>query len=313
LGHGEPVQPNKSIFPELVIGLLAATVAIAVRWLLPLGPQQLPTITLVVALAVVTTFVGVRTGIVTAIVGGLASWYLFFNPYSWSLANEAWIPMVGFATIATVIISTAHLYRRSERLSRAKDVALLEERAANAELFAREMAHRLKNALAIVQSIAFQTIGSEVPEAGKFAGRLKTLADANELLSEHVNEPTANVGHVVNAALSPFDFTSTSFCIDCVDATLPASQVVSLALALHELATNAIKYGALSTTSGRVHLSIADAGDRLSLIWQEHGGPPVQPPQRSGFGTRLLRRSGEDAELDFSPEGVRCSFAIRKK
>jgi two-component sensor histidine kinase len=301
------------MFLEVLSGLLAATVAVAVRWILPLGPHQLPTITLVVALAVVTTFVGVRSGIVTAIVGGLASWYLFFNPYSWSLANEAWIPLAGFATIATVIISTAHLYRRSERLSRAKDVALLEERAANAELFAREMAHRLKNALAVVQSIAFQTIGPEVPEAGKFAGRLKALADANELLNEHVNEPTANVSDVVNAALRPFDPASTSFRIDCVDATLPASQVVSLALALHELATNAIKYGALFTTSGRVHLTIAEAGDRLRLTWQEHGGPPVHPPQRSGFGTRLLRRSGEDVELDFSPEGVRCSFAILKR
>ena len=90
----------------------------------------------------------------TAVVGGLLSWYLFFNAYSWSLANDAWIPLIGFSVIAMVIVSTAALYRGSERRLHAQELMALTEQAANAELFAREMAHRLKNALAIVQSIA---------------------------------------------------------------------------------------------------------------------------------------------------------------
>jgi two-component sensor histidine kinase len=297
---------------DVLIGLVVALVAVAIRWSLPLGPQQVPTITVVVSLAVVTTVVGARAGIVTAVVGGLLSWYLFFNAYSWSLAQDAWIPLVGFAVIATVIVTTSHLYRRSERRLHAQDLEILEERTANAELFAREMAHRLKNALAIVQSVAFQTFGSDLPEAHKFAARLKALADANELLSEQVDEPTASAERVVWAALQPFGRASVTLDIGAADTTIPARQVVTLALALHELATNAVKYGALSTPGGHVLLRLEDAGEVLRFTWKERGGPPVIPPGKEGFGTRLLRRMASRTEIEFEPDGLRCSFALRK-
>lgn len=304
--------PERPFLAQLVIGALAAMLAVAIRWSLPLNSQQLPTLTVVVAIAIVTTFIGVTAGVTTAVVGGLLSWYLFLNGYSWSLANQAWVPLVGFTIIATVIVSTSYLYRRSERRFRAQELAALEEQAANAHLFAREMAHRLKNALAIVQSIAFQTIGNDTPEANKFAARLKALADANELLSERVDEPTANVRQVVAAALQPFDSDLRSFNIECHDAILPARQVITLSLALHELATNAVKYGALSLEGGRVALSLEEDGEFLGLEWKEVGGPRVSSPEKHGFGTRLLRRSGADAQLAFEPDGLRCSFSIRK-
>jgi two-component sensor histidine kinase len=246
-------------------------------------------------------------------VGGLACWYLFFNPQSWSLANGAWIPLLGFAVISAVIVTTAHLYRRTERMLHQRDVEALEEQAANAQLFAREMAHRLKNALAIVQAIAFQTLGEERPETTNFAGRLKALAMANDLLSEHVSKPVAHVGEVVEAALDPFFSAERSrINVQTSDAIIPAQQVVSLALALHELATNAIKYGALSSLEGQVELRIEDVGDRLQLHWIERGGPSVELPAKRGFGTRLLRRTGMQTELDFAAEGLRCAFGIRK-
>jgi two-component sensor histidine kinase len=306
------VSPQRPLLLEISVGVLAAIVAAALRWVLPLNPQQLPTLTVVVSIAIVTTFIGVRAGVVTAVVGGLLSWYLFFNAYSWSLAKDAWIPLLGFSIIATFIVSTSSLYRRSERRFHAKEVAVLEEQAANAELFAREMAHRLKNALAIVQSIAFQTIGNDTPEAGKFAARLKALADANELLSEQVKEPTAEVRQVVAAALQPFNGVSEGFELECVDAVIPARQVVALALAIHELATNAVKYGALSRPTGKVLLRLEDVGKDLRLTWKEQGGPDVSRPEKHGFGTRLLRRSGSGAELLFEADGLRCSFALRK-
>lgn len=297
---------------KLLAGALAALLAVAIRWLLPLDPQQLPTITVVVAVAVVTTFIGVRAGVVTAVMGGLLSWYLFFNAYSWSLAGDAWIPLLGFAVIATVIVSTAALYRGSERRSHEQRLATIEERAANAELFAREMAHRLKNALAIVQSIAFQTFGREAPEAVLFAARLKALADANELLTERVDEPKATAVQVVRAALQPFHLKPTAMEIDCAHVSIPARQAVSLALALHELATNAVKYGALSIPAGRVSLRLEDVGETLKLTWREQGGPLVVPPGKEGFGTRLIRRTGSGAALSFDPDGLRCSFNLRK-
>jgi two-component sensor histidine kinase len=98
---------------------------------------------------------------------------------------------------------------------------------------------------------------------------------------------------------------------------LPAQPALALSMALHELATNAAKYGALSTPEGRVTIRWnVSAGDELTLIWREDGGPPVQAPVRSGSGARLLQRSlarelhGE-VVLAFAPEGVRCKIRCR--
>jgi two-component sensor histidine kinase len=295
------------------VGAVAAIIAIGIRYSLPLEPIQIPTLTVVVALALVTTFVGVIAGITTALIGGLLAWYLFFNdPFSWSLADGAWIPALAYAVIATVILTTSYLYRSSEQARHERDLAILRSEAETANLFAREMAHRLKNALTIVQSIAFQTIGVETAEAGKFAGRLKALADANELLTEHVEMPTAKVTQVIEAAVKPFGGIGSRIRIDSVDAAIPAQQVVSLALAIHELATNASKYGALSSPDGWVEVRGEDVGDRLLITWAEHDGPPVITPESQGFGTRLLRRAGMNAKLDFAPDGVRCSIRMHK-
>lgn len=295
-----------------MIGAAAGVVAAAVRYSLPLDPTQLPTLPVVVMLAIVTTFVGVWAGIATAFVGGLLSWYLFFNANSWSLANGAWVPLLGFAIISSVIITTAHLYRSAERRAHARQIARLEAEAEIAQLFAREMSHRLKNALAIAQAIAFQTIGTDTADAKKFAGRLKALADANELLDEHVERPAAKVAEVIRASLAPFGDAATRFDVDVVEASIPAQQVVSLAMALHELATNAIKYGSLSAPGGRARIIVRDRGHDLLLEWVEQGGPPVSSPQSHGFGTRLLMRSGTGTEIDFAESGLRCSVGIRK-
>jgi two-component sensor histidine kinase len=98
------------------------------------------------------------------------------------------------------------------------------------------------------------------------------------------------------------------------DLRLPARAAVSLSLALHELCTNAVKYGALSNETGRIQVTwdvIDGRGDRLCLVWQEQGGPPVHPPQARGFGSRMIERAlaaelGGKVELHFLPEGLRC-------
>lgn len=306
-------RPERSIWAEAAVGLFAALAAVAFRYVLPLRPEQMPTLPLVVTLAIVTTFVGIWAGVTTVIVGGLLSWYFFFHPFTWSLDHGAWVPLVSFAVISTVIVTTSHLYRSSERLRHDTELARFQRQAENAELFAREMAHRLKNALTIVQSIAFQTIGTETVEAAKFAGRLRTLAEANELLNEHIETPTASVRDVVEAALSPFEGEKERFYLSVPEARIPAQQVVSLALAIHELATNATKYGALSSADGRVEISVQDRGNQLQLDWKEHDGPPVVPTTEQGFGTRLLRRSSMGTKIEFEPDGLRCTMALRKE
>jgi CheY-like chemotaxis protein len=96
---------------------------------------------------------------------------------------------------------------------------------------------------------------------------------------------------------------------------LRAKDGLNLALALHELATNAVKYGALSVPAGRVHIDwqVVDAGEaqRLRFIWQERGGPRVAPPDRSGFGSQLLKSVLRSAQLTFATEGVRCEIVMK--
>jgi two-component sensor histidine kinase len=138
------------------------------------------------------------------------------------------------------------------------------------------------------------------------------LADANELLTEEIKHPVADIRQVLRAALIPFQDGKSRLHVDSVDAAIPAQQVVSLALALHELGTNAVKYGALSTPAGEVIVTVDDDGDRLKLSWVEQGGPRVTPPTEAGFGTRLLQRSGINTDLRYDPDGLKCSFGIRK-
>jgi two-component sensor histidine kinase len=96
---------------------------------------------------------------------------------------------------------------------------------------------------------------------------------------------------------------------------LTAPQSLGLSLIVHELGTNATKYGALSRSDGRVHVSWWAEDGRLYLLWQERGGPPVEPPKEKGFGTRLIEGActheleGE-VELDYTPNGLRCEVTF---
>jgi len=283
-----------------------------VRYTLPLAPAQLPTLTVVIAIAITGTFVGLRAGLTTAIVGGLISWYLFFSPGTWDVDWNSLIPLFGFSVIAAALLTTSHLFRVSEQRHHQARIAALESQAEASHLFARELAHRLKNALAIIQSIAFQTLGGDSPETEKFVARLRALADANDLLSEDVKRPSAGLSDVVSNALNPFAY-GDRLRVECIDARVSSQEVLSLSLALHELGTNAVKYGALSQPGGWVSLRFEEAGDRVRLHWAEHGGPAPGEVTAAGFGTKLLKRLSPDADLAFEPEGLRCSLSFRRE
>lgn len=304
--------PGRSLFLDLAIGLLAALLAVAIRYSLPLSPDQLPLLTAVVAVALVTTFVGVAAGIAAAVVGGTLSWYLFFKPSAFDLSYQSAAPLFGYVVVATVIVGATYLYRVSERRHHEAELALLEEKSMAADLFARELSHRLKNALAIIQSIAAQTLESGRDDTKKFAGRLYALAGAHDLLSTDVEAPTADVRDVIGAGLEPFQSADGRIRVDCPETQILGQQAVTLALALHELGTNALKYGALSTDEGWVSLDVEDRGEELALAWKEHGGPPVGIPGGRGFGMRLLNRIGAGTELLFEPDGLRAHMLLRK-
>lgn len=176
----------------------------------------------------------------------------------------------------------------------------------------REMIYRLKNTLTIVQSVVTQTLrnAASLDEAAQVVSdRIQALARAQDILTEHRWE-TAEIREVVEAAIAPHTDGGHRFVImgDSVDLT--AQQSMGLALALRELSTNATKYGALSNEHGTVRISWqVDQSKAFSFSWVEAGGPPVTPPLRKGFGSRLTERvvpsyfDGK-ANLDNAPEGV---------
>ncbi|MBZ8132091.1 hypothetical protein CLD20_02265 [Afifella sp. IM 167] len=175
-----------------------------------------------------------------------------------------------------------------------EEIAARRATQARQELLIRELHHRVKNTLAIVQAIAGLTARSvEGVDAfnAAFSGRLASLASTHTLLTEWSWE-RAPLRGLLQAQLEPY---ASDYTLEGPELELTATQAVPIGMAVHELATNAAKYGALSTPDGRLtvrwHLNApAEEGKPQTLVfeWQERGGPPVSPPQRKGFGSRLL-------------------------
>jgi len=182
------------------------------------------------------------------------------------------------------------------------------------QLLVNELNHRVKNTLATVQSLAMQTLRSTERSADARAlldARLTALARAHDLLTAE-NWEGARLREVIIRALMAFN-SGARVAVNGPSVRLTPKQALSLSIALHELATNAAKYGALSTDAGKVDLTweVRDegAGETLHLIWIESGGPIVSPPARAGFGSRLIERSlahdlGGEAHIAYRPEGV---------
>jgi two-component system, chemotaxis family, CheB/CheR fusion protein len=202
----------------------------------------------------------------------------------------------------------------------ARDITERRRAQEQQELLIGEIKHRIKNTLATVQAIAMQTLRSaSADERSAFIARLHALANAHDLLTlESWNR--APLRDVVGRVLQPFQEKHRErFLIEGHgDLWLSADRSVLLALVLHELATNAVKYGALSNGSGRVRVewevgSNGKAG-RIMLTWKESGGPPVKPPEHKGFGSLLIERvvAAElgAARFAFLPQGVTCTFEI---
>ena len=176
---------------------------------------------------------------------------------------------------------------------------------AQRELLSTELTHRLKNVIAVVQAIARQTLKSasdrEVVDA--FDRRLSALGAAQDVLTKE-RWAGASMKSIMNATLGAvsdrkrFDFAG-------CDVELGPKSVLALSMLLHELATNAEKYGALSNDEGRVRLECEVEDAALVLTWKERGGPAVQKPSRRGFGSRIIDMGlGGPVVCDFQPEGL---------
>jgi PAS domain S-box-containing protein len=193
------------------------------------------------------------------------------------------------------------------------DIAERKRAESQRELLLAELNHRVKNTLAVVQGLAHQTFrNTDEPARRAFEGRLQALAGAHDLLTRSHWESTS-LAQLAADALQTGGQAGQRLTADGPAVLLSPRAALTIALALHELFTNALKYGALCSEAGSVSFrwkQLADQG-KLVMEWRERGGPPVVPPAHKGFGSLLLERTlahdlGGRVELSFDPAGVAC-------
>ena len=187
------------------------------------------------------------------------------------------------------------------------------------KLILGELHHRIKNTLATVSAIASQSFRAAISiEQGQQAmeGRLIALSRAHDLLMQ-ISWSNASLMHTVSGATEPYDNQGARrFHFNGPDIKITSGAVIALAMTFNELCTNTTKFGALSSPSGRVEVAwtIDEDKQRLHLIWTERGGPPVQPPMRRSFGTRMMESLGQQlngqVKLSYDPSGFVYSLDV---
>jgi PAS domain S-box-containing protein len=195
-----------------------------------------------------------------------------------------------------------------------RDVSEAKRHEQSQRLLINELNHRVKNTLATVQALAMQSLrdSSGGDGVGAFIGRLKALATGHDVLAQEHWEG-APLQDVVARAIAP---NGARIVAHGPHVWLPPRQALAVTLALHELSTNAVKYGALSESAGNVDVGWNATTAGFRLRWQERGGPPVTAPARRGFGTKLLERAlavdiDGQVQIEFNPAGVRCTIDAR--
>jgi two-component sensor histidine kinase/integral membrane sensor domain MASE1 len=223
--------------------------------------------------------------------------------------------IVGIAHQAAIAIDNGRLYQAAQR-----EIAERTRAEEHQRLLMNELNHRVKNTLATVQSMGAQTMrsGRSVAEAREaFVSRLMALSTAHNLLTAESWE-SADLEDVVRMAVAAFDEpTGARFSVAGPGVRLKAPHALGLAMALHELGSNAVKYGALSGDGGRVDIAWSlDANGKIAFVWEERDGPTVAPPVRRGFGSRLIqeglaRELNGEVAMDYLPGGLRCELRFQ--
>jgi two-component sensor histidine kinase len=303
---------------SLAIAAVAAAFGLRVAMTPLVGADGIPFLTFFPAVLVATAIGGRLAGVTAVAAGGVAAYWAFVPPpFAFDHSPRAGWSLLAFLLSAGVIWVTAVLLRstvlkfRNKKADLEREAAERERASERLRTVAVELEHRVRNLLALIQGLVMQSgRGVESVEAYQTAlsERLQALAKAQRLVS-NTTSPSLPLRSILDDAVRPFGSDGDRFRLDGPEIMAPADIALPLALALHELSTNAVKYGALSHEDGRIEVSWSHAGDEISLQWKERDGPPVLPPQRRGFGSRLLESAlsahGGRSQMSFEPDGVR--------
>jgi len=319
-----PLTPP-GLGPSLALTLGSTAAAALFRWIIdPLVGEDMALVTFLVPAAIASFVLGYRWGALSAIAGGACGLFLFApRPGAPPAVADLWA-LCAYAIVAAAIIGILGL-ARSALLTARLEKARAEAASERLQLVSQELSHRIQNIFAVISGIITLS-ARDHPAAKVYAdgllARILALGSAHELVRPHSPDSRADpepttLTRLLAALFGAYrDGDAERIRLSGSDVDLTMTAATPVALLFHELATNALKYGALSRPEGQVSLAIEDDGDRVLIDWTEVGGPPVREvPAHSGFGSRLLSLSVEkqlngQIRQTWAPLGLRVTVTI---
>lgn len=289
-------------------------------------PPGFPFLTFFPAVVIAGFMFGVPQGTMVAIFSGIASWHFFMTPEETTVNAGTVIAVLLYVFVVATdlfLLSLMMSAYRAELLARNHVERLSEER----EVLAQELDHRLKNVFATMNAVitlSQRHASTSAELAGKLKERLNSMARSSLLLRGGGPSGPATLSTVIERTLSPFGAGDCSrFTLNGPPIFATGQTAVVLSLILHELGTNAAKYGALSSAHGHIGIDWREVTresepeePRLELVWRESMGPPppLSEPERKGFGSTLIQRViatlGGEARIEFPPSGALVTMTI---
>jgi two-component sensor histidine kinase len=302
----DAISRPETFWRGLGVTALAIGLATGLRWILGTAADPVPFVTYFPAVVLCTLFAGWRAGVASIFLSATIVNIVFLGEPMRITTGVQTVAMISlFFLSCLLLVAIAQTLRKTFR-----DLSVAKERS---DFLNRELQHRVRNTLSIVQALAAQSVRSDPQNfQSAFASRLSALADAHDVLSRGTSD-TCELETVVQRSCEAFHHDG-NFDFEGPPCRLSSETCPALSMALHELCTNALKHGALSVPQGRVHVSWGEPWDNeTTLIWQEEGGPEVRAPTRKGLGTILLTSQPEigKADLQFHPGGLRCEMKLR--
>jgi len=304
---GQAVLARHSLLGSLGWTALATAAPTALRFALDSGRHGGPFVTYYPAIVLVGLFFGWRYSVLTTILCAVTARLLFMGGFPALIAEPS-----GIAVFGLFVLSCGLLVAIAEWLRRV--LAELNLASAREALLNEELRHRLKNLLAVVNSLSSLSHRHSDPEEAHkaFAERLSALDRATSLLAEE-GAVSCTLPGLAEQALRPFlgDY---DIRLSGMPQEVDRDSCVPAVLALHELATNGIKYGALSRSGGHVELRWGEPAEgAVTLQWEEKNGPAVTAPQRKGMGSRILSMHSPAASftIEYPATGVRCAMKLK--
>jgi len=292
---------------EILIAILAVAIATGARISIGLLMEGhiIAYATYYPAVLIAAIIAGSLSGLLTAFLGGAVAAYFFVPPYNaWPTAPAQLVSLVLFLLCAALITYVAHSYRQI--------LFDLQREAKMAELLASELRHRMHNAGAMVRFIVGRSLPDLPDRAERISRRILSLVLHDSIEGQQPQDVRKIVEREVEAFRNSCDLK-----LFGEEIVIPQNFALVLSLCLHELATNAAKYGAFLDPKGSLKISWREESDRLILKWEENHGLPGKPANRQGFGTTLIKQSllncGGKADTQFRENQITAELIVPLK